>query len=230
MRILVKIAGRIILPARCCCEILAIFRGATAKKAGAQIIGGPQGGVRGEKIDCKAMETKKKRSYPHIQTPDSSSAAVVVLSLSVIAEQRMIMKRALSCCAALCLAHLLLDFRICSGQRRKLSPHIHDRKSGLLDTHKSPNDPSSCSVEDFHDTLAEHEIGEGLDADLVPMEYTIFNEDGSEEKGMTLVYTRPHISTYYNSSDASMYAKKPRYSGFAIKVYNLSPNTLQLWW
>ena len=66
--------------------------------------------------------------------------------------------------------------------------------------------------------------------DLVPMEYTIFNEDGSEEKGMTLVYKRPHISTYYNSSDASMHAKKPKFVGFAGKFFNLSPWTMELVW
>jgi len=125
---------------------------------------------------------------------------------------------------------------MCSGQRRKLSPHRYDRKSGLLEARESsssspsPHDPSSCSVDDFHNTLAKHEIEEGLDADLVPMEYTIFNEDGSEEKGMTLVYKRPHISTYYNSTDTSMQAVKPKFVGFAGKFFNLSPWTVELVW
>lgn len=115
-----------------------------------------------------------------------------------------------------------------SAQRPKLNPDPYDRRTNLLPGATR----ESCSAEDF--PVAPHEIEQGgLDPNLVPMEYTIYNSDGSEEKGMTLVYKRPQVSTFYNNSDVDvngMEVVTPKYNGFGVKFINISPFKVTMYW
>ena len=124
---------------------------------------------------------------------------------------------------------LLLTYSIAvTAQRPKLNPEPYDRNSNLL----PGATPDTCRVDDF--PIAPHEAQDGgLDPNLIPMEYTIYKSDGSEEKGMTLVYKRPHVSTFYNNSDVDADAKevvKPSFNGIGVKFINMSPYKVTIYW
>ena len=111
------------------------------------------------------------------------------------------------------------------GQRPKLNPDPIDRHSNTL----PGANKETCTVDDF--PLAKHEMEEGgLDPNLVPFEYTKYNSDGSQSKGMTLVYKRSHISEYYNSTDLDMTPKDVQFEGFGVKFINMAPYKVQTWW
>ena len=105
------------------------------------------------------------------------------------------------------------------AQRQVDTQPVYDRRSNLY-----PIDAVDC--EDGSE-ICEFNLN---DDNLFPLEYSIFNSDGSEEKGYTMVYKRPHVSTFYNSSDVDMKIKKPLFRGFAGKFFNLSPWRVTLFW
>ena len=111
---------------------------------------------------------------------------------------------------------------------------VFHRRSNLYNitafNHCDADEMTTC-VKDVM-TFNEREITGELDPNLTPMTYSIYKSDGTIEKGNTLVYKRPSISTFYPDfgPDANISPMKPRFNGFAAKFFNLSPWFLKLYW